>query len=202
MHASAKHKIAQDKYSHPTTSPPTLSFSIQAVTGTGKGFTKSLKDRRSEVLQQRRVSAADATATKYAGRPTPLPSARATPASSDSSSSASFAFGSRTGTTPSSLGAPFVVKKSSKPLTQFKEFNLSAGDKKREDFTFKPHTGPVRGAAVAQPAVARERENRKPTPKRTPVKHTKLSAMREERIAKLKEGQKSARKAEFEARRV
>ena len=200
MHASAKHKIAQDKYSHPTTSPPTLSFSIQAVTGTGKGFTKSLKDRRSEVLQQRRVCAADATATMYAGRPTPLPSARATRVV-DSSSSASFAFGSRT-TTPSSLGAPFVVKKSSKPLTQFKEFNLSAGDKKREDFTFKPHTGPVRGAAVAQPAVARERENRKPTPKRTPVKHTKLSAMREERIAKLKEGQKSARKAEFEARRV
>ena len=177
------------------------------MTGTGKGFTKSLKDRRTEVLQQRRLSASESvmSTSKMASRPTPLPTAKATPASE---SSASLHFGNRTANTPSSLGAPFVVKKSSKPLTEFKEFNLSGGGKKRDGFSFKPHTGPLRTSSSSSHAAESftdslgARENRKPTPKRTPVKHTKLSAMREERIAKLKEGQRSARKSEIDARRA
>lgn len=170
----------------------------QAITGTGKGFAKSLKDRRSEVLQQRRTSVPAKSGTV----PTPVLASKRTPASA--TSARQMLTTGRTGITPSSAGSrnlsshykppePFIPKKSTQPPTAFKPFNLSTG--KRDDLSNKSQTLTLYPELQRSSATKLGTENRRPTPKLTPVKHTKASAMREERFTQAKDMQRKAREA-------
>jgi len=108
----------------------------------------------------------------------------------------------------SALAKSFVVSKSTKPLTEFAEFRLSSANHSNK----KP--SPYPGSLNFKPSFSRaslpgkiletrtstgggaENKPRKSVSatRRTPVKHTKASLMREERVKKTKELQNERRK--------